>query len=46
MRKVTMVVEVLITNCQVSLKPNTGPLIAQTAIIKAAMRKAPGLPLR
>ena len=28
-RKVTIVVAVLITSCQVSLKPNSGPITAQ-----------------
>ena len=30
-RKVTIVVEVLITSCQVSLNPKNGPLIAQAS---------------
>src|SRR3569832_358869 len=44
-RKVTMVVPVLITNCQVSLKPNRGPVTAQMTTMATAIRKVVGLPL-
>jgi hypothetical protein len=43
-RKVTMVVEVLITSCQVSEKPNTGPVIAHTPTAAMQRMKASGLP--
>src|SRR5437868_629 len=36
MRKVTIVVPVLMTSCQVSEKPNTGPVSAQTMMTAAA----------
>src|SRR4030095_7711412 len=39
-----MVVPVLITNCQVSLYPNTGPVPAQMITIKRATAKVAGLP--
>jgi hypothetical protein len=39
-----MVVEVLMINCQVSLKPNKGPLAAQSANNTMAPRKVLGLP--
>ncbi len=45
MRKVTMVVPVLITSCQVSLKPNSGPVTNQTTITAAASMKVLGRPL-
>ena len=40
-----MVVLVLITNCQVSLKPNKGPVIAQTMITVTASKKVAGRPV-
>ena len=43
-RNVTIVVEVLITSCQVSLKPNSGPVSAQTITNVVAVRKASGWP--
>ena len=39
-----MVVDVLITNCQVSEKPNSGPLTAQPRISARHAMKANGLP--
>ena len=39
-----MVVPVLMTSCQVSLKPKIGPVTAQTTTIKTAARKTTGLP--
>lgn len=45
MRKVTIVVPVLITSCQVSLKPKSGPVIAQTTIVPNARIKAAGRPV-
>ena len=38
MRKVTMVVPVLMTSCQVSENPKNGPLTAQTMISPRATR--------
>jgi len=43
---VTIVVKVLINNCQVLLKPNIGPVTAQPAIIKTAMINEAGLPVK
>ena len=43
-RKVTMVVPVLMTSCQVSLKPKTGPVTAQTTIARRARPKVAGWP--
>src|SRR5919199_3531984 len=43
-RKVTIVVPVLITNCQVSENPNTGPVTAHTMSTSAARQKAQELP--
>src|SRR5688572_15050853 len=43
-RKVTMVVLVLITSCQLSLKRNMGPAASQRRTMPAAMLKAAGLP--
>ncbi len=43
-RKVTIVVPVLITSCQVSEKPNSGPVAAQTTTTSAAVRNAQGDP--
>ena len=40
-----MVVPVLMTNCQVSLNLNIGPVTAQTAMIPAARMKAIGFPV-
>lgn len=40
-----MVVEVLITNCQVSEKPKKGPSAAHTVINKTAHTKAAGFPM-
>src|SRR6476659_7827987 len=45
MRKVTIVVPVLITSCQVSLKPNSGPVTAQATMTAAATVNADGLPV-
>src|SRR6476619_5321747 len=42
MRKVTIVVPVLITSCQVSLNPNIGPSMAQMMMLAAARRKVTG----
>jgi hypothetical protein len=39
-RKVTIVVPVLITSCQVSEKSTNGPVISQTAMMVAAKKKA------
>ena len=39
-----MVVDVLMTSCQVSLKPKSGPLIAQTMTAASASRNAVGRP--
>ncbi len=39
-----MVVPVLITNCQVSEKPKTGPVAAQTIIVRSATTEAHGEP--
>src|SRR5688500_6751997 len=44
-RKVTMVVLVLITSCQVSLKRNRGPVRAQARMIPTAAANATGLPV-
>ena len=41
---VMIVVPVLITNCQVSLKPNSGPVTIQTAITATASTKTRGRP--
>ena len=40
-----MVVLVLITSCQVSLKPNRGPVTAQTTIVRVASINAIGCPV-
>src|SRR4051812_6207047 len=45
MRKVTIVVPVLITSCQVSLNPNRGPVAAHTTMTAAAAVNADGLPM-
>jgi hypothetical protein len=45
-RKVTMVVEVLMTSCHVSLKPNSGPVAAQITTSATAIRNVSGLPIR
>src|SRR5687768_6932552 len=45
MRKVTTVVPVLITSCQVSEKPKSGPVTAQTSTTPRARPKANGVPL-
>src|SRR5687767_6469187 len=45
MRKVTIVVPVLITNCHVSEKPKRGPVVAQSRMIATAAAKVEGLPL-
>jgi hypothetical protein len=42
MRKVTTVVPVLMTSCQVSLKSKMGPERSQTRMIVDAIRKASG----
>lgn len=44
MRNVMMVVEVLIISCQISLKPNKGPLIAHAITMVTAIRKVTGFP--
>lgn len=41
---VMIVVAVLMTNCQVSLKLNTGPVIIQTRIVPTATAKTIGRP--
>src|SRR5688572_14560044 len=43
-RKVTMVVPVLITNCQVSDQWNSGPVTPQTSTTLSASRKVAGWP--
>src|SRR5712692_1629185 len=43
-RKVTMVVAVLMTNCHVSLKRNMGPVATQMRMMSTAMKKAAGCP--
>lgn len=43
-RNVTIVVVVLITNCQVSLKPNSGPVTSQPRISTTANVKTGGWP--
>ena len=40
-----IVVEVLITSCQVSLKPKSGPESAHSSTAAAAVRKAPRRPV-
>ena len=40
-----IVVPVFMTSCQVSEKPNKGPVIPQTTIIANAIIKADGLPV-
>src|SRR4029450_13437199 len=44
-RKVTIVVLVLMTSCQVSLNPNNGPVTAQPTMTIAARRNASGWPM-
>ena len=44
-RKVTIVVPVLMTSCQVSLNPNNGPEIAHTTIVASAMKNVTGCPV-
>ena len=46
MRNVTMVVPVLMMSCQVSEKPKTGPLAAQTTTIAHAEDEGDGPPGR
>ncbi len=43
-RKVTIVVPVLITSCQVSEKPNSGPLTAQTTMTRHAITNVEARP--
>jgi hypothetical protein len=43
-RKVTIVVDVLITSCQVSLKWNIGPLMPHTTTSTTAITNVAGLP--
>jgi hypothetical protein len=43
-KNVTIVVPVLITNCQVSEKPKKGPLTAQTITTTVQIKKALGAP--
>jgi hypothetical protein len=45
-KNVIMVVPVLITSCQVSLNPNSGPVTAHNTIISTAAKKVIGLPLK
>ena len=45
MRKVMIVVAVLMTSCQVSLKPNNGPVSPQRTIAATARMKAFGRPV-
>ena len=45
-RKVTMVVPVLMTSCQVSEKSKTGPVTAQTRTTPSAKAKAGTLPVK
>ena len=45
-RKVTIVVPVLITSCQVSLNLNSGPVIAHAAITSRARPKLNGRPAK
>src|SRR5262245_5575801 len=45
MRNVTIVVLVLITSCQVSLKPKSGPLIPHSRMTRNARRKVRGRPV-
>src|SRR5437762_589714 len=45
-RKVTMVVPVLMTSCQVSEKPKNGPVTAQTTTVSKASKKAMVLPVQ
>jgi uncharacterized membrane protein len=44
MRNVMMVVLVFITNCQVSLNSNIGPVTAQTKMISTERTKVAGCP--
>jgi hypothetical protein len=44
MRKVTIVVPVLITSCQLSLYPNSGPVSSQASTTSSASAKADGRP--
>ena len=44
MRKVMMVVLVLMTSCQVSEKPKSGPVAAQTTMVAIARTDAQGEP--
>ena len=44
MRNVTIVVPVLMTNCQVSLKWNSGPVTIQTAMTQTARTNTLGRP--
>ena len=41
-----MVVPVLMTNCHVSLKLNSGPVMIQTTMTPTAMVKTGGLPVK
>ena len=41
-RKVTMVVPVLMTSCQVSEKPKSGPVTAQTTMMRQARSEGCG----
>ena len=44
MRNVMIVVPVLMTSCQVSLKLNSGPVTAHTTITPTAIANADGVP--
>jgi hypothetical protein len=46
MRNVTIVVAVLMTSCQVSLKPNTGPATIQSRMTSVARANAIGWPVQ
>lgn len=46
MRKVMMVVAVLMTSCQVSEKPKSGPLKSQIRMVASASRKASEVPVQ
>jgi len=44
-KKVMIVVPVLITSCQVSLNPNSGPVTAHAATTETAVMNVNGLPV-
>lgn len=45
-RKVKIVVEVLMTSCQISLKPNSGAVVPHSATAPTAIAKASGWPMK